>query len=85
MGGWFDDKRDRVTIERELRILARVRNDYREDGHMMPPMGPVDALLDELLELAPRINPLVVAFPLVGETNKGDCNGGQVRDHQGPR
>lgn len=53
MDGWFDNRRDRITIERELRILARVRNDYRQHGHMVPSMGPVDALLDELLELGP--------------------------------
>jgi hypothetical protein len=49
----LDNRRDRVSIERELRILARVRNDYREHGHVMPPMRAVDALLDELLELGP--------------------------------
>jgi hypothetical protein len=53
MDGWFDKRRDRVMVERELRILARVRNDYREHGHAMPPMRAVDALLDELLELRP--------------------------------
>lgn len=53
MGGWFDSRRDRVTIERELRILARVRAEYREHGHIMPPIRLVDALLDELLELGP--------------------------------
>ena len=53
MDGWFDKRREQVIIERELRILARVRNDYREHGHIMPPMGAVDALLDELLELGP--------------------------------
>jgi hypothetical protein len=53
MDGWFDKRRDRVIVERELRILARVRNDYREHGHAMPPMRAVDALLDELLELRP--------------------------------
>lgn len=40
-------------IERELRILAAVRIAYREHGHVLPSMGPVDALLDELLELGP--------------------------------
>jgi hypothetical protein len=38
-------------IERELRILANVRTAYRAHGYVLPSMGPVDALLDELLEL----------------------------------
>jgi hypothetical protein len=53
MGDWFGNRRDRAMIERELRILATVRTAYREHGHVLPSMGPVDALLDELLELGP--------------------------------
>ena len=45
--------RTRETIERELRLLATVRNAYREHGYVLPPIGPVDALLDELSELPP--------------------------------
>lgn len=51
MSGWFDNMRDRDTIERELRLLARVRNAYRERGGVVPSISRVDALLDELLEL----------------------------------
>jgi hypothetical protein len=43
--------RTRETIERELRLLATVRNAYREHGKVLPSIGPVDALLDELSEL----------------------------------
>jgi hypothetical protein len=45
--------RDRATIERELRLLATVRNAYREHGKVPPSIGLVDALLDELSELPP--------------------------------
>lgn len=48
--------RTREMIERELRLLARVRNAYRENGYAVPSIGPVDALLDELSEL-PRVDP----------------------------
>jgi len=40
--------RDRHTIERELRVLASVRDDYRERGREMPSIEQMDALLDEL-------------------------------------
>lgn len=46
-----DDTRDRGAIERELRLLASVRNAYRERGGAMPSISQMDALLDELLEL----------------------------------
>ena len=49
----FGDMRTRETIERELRLLATVRNAYREHGYVLPSIGPVDALLDELSELLP--------------------------------
>jgi hypothetical protein len=55
MGDWFSNRRDRVMIERELRILANVRTAYREHGYVLPSMGPVDALLDELLELGSAV------------------------------
>jgi hypothetical protein len=51
--GSFGNIRDRAAIERELRILATVRNSYRERGNVLPSTGAVDALLDELLELGP--------------------------------
>jgi hypothetical protein len=44
-------KRDRHTIERELRLLAGVRDAYRERGKEMPSIGQMDALLDELIAL----------------------------------
>jgi len=60
-GGWFEDTfegtRDRDTIERELRLLASVRSAYRKRGGAMPSISQVDALLDELLELGPSVNP----------------------------
>lgn len=40
--------RDRETIERELRLLASVRDAYRERGKEMPSLAQMDALLDEL-------------------------------------
>jgi hypothetical protein len=43
--------RDRETIERELRLLASVRDAYRERGKEMPSITQMDALLDELNEL----------------------------------
>jgi hypothetical protein len=43
--------RDRDTIERELRVLADVRDAYRERGGTMPSTDHMDALLDELIEL----------------------------------
>lgn len=46
-----DDTRDKDAIERELRLLASVRNAYRERGGAMPSMNQMDELLDELLEL----------------------------------
>jgi hypothetical protein len=46
--------RDRDTIERELRLLASVRSAYRERGGAMPSIDQMDALLDELIELAGR-------------------------------
>jgi hypothetical protein len=51
MGDWFGNERDRVMIERELRILANVRTAYREHGYVLPSINPIDALLDELLDL----------------------------------
>jgi hypothetical protein len=50
-GGDDDGTRDRDTIERELRLLASVRNAYRERGGAGPSIGQMDDLLDELLEL----------------------------------
>jgi len=44
-------KRDRRTIERELRQLAGVRDAYRERGKEMPSIAEMDALLDELIAL----------------------------------
>ena len=46
--------RDRDTIEREVRLLASVRSAYRERGGPMPSIDQMDALLDELIELAGR-------------------------------
>lgn len=43
--------RNRDTIERELRVLAGVRDAYRERGATMPSMDPMDELLDELIAL----------------------------------
>jgi hypothetical protein len=48
------DNRDRDTIERELRLLASVRDAYRERGKEMPSIAQMDALLDELIELEGR-------------------------------
>jgi hypothetical protein len=60
-GGWFEDTfevtRNRDTIERELRLLASVRTAYRKRGGALPSISQVDALLDELLELAPPAKP----------------------------
>lgn len=52
-----DSTRDRDTIERELRLLASVRSAYRERGGALPPVSQMDALLDELLDLGPRVEP----------------------------
>jgi hypothetical protein len=52
-----DSTRDRGTIERELRLLASVRSAYRERGGALPPVSQMDALLDELLELGPSVEP----------------------------
>ncbi len=49
--------RDRDTIERELRLLASVRSAYRQRGGALPPVSQMDALLDELLELGPPVEP----------------------------
>jgi hypothetical protein len=46
--------RDRDTIERELRMLAGVRDAYRERGGAMPSSDQMDALLDELIALRGR-------------------------------
>jgi hypothetical protein len=58
-GGWFEETsegtRDRDTIERELRLLARVRAAYRKRGGALPSISQVDDLLDELLELGPPV------------------------------
>lgn len=43
--------RNRDTIERELRVLAGVRDAYRERGATMPSIDPMDELLDELIAL----------------------------------
>jgi hypothetical protein len=48
------DYRDRDTIERELRLLASVRDAYRGRGKAMPSIDQMDALLDELIELEGR-------------------------------
>jgi hypothetical protein len=50
-GAYEGDNRDRDTIERELRLLASVRDAYRERGKDLPSITPMDALLDELIEL----------------------------------
>ena len=55
MSGSSESTRDRDTIERELRLLASVRNAYRERGGVLPSISRVDALLDELLELGPPV------------------------------
>lgn len=52
-----DSTRDRDTIERELRLLASVRSAYRQRGGALPPVTQMDALLDELLELGPSVEP----------------------------
>jgi hypothetical protein len=52
-----DSTRDRDTIERELRLLVSVRSAYRQRGGALPPVSQMDALLDELLELRPRVAP----------------------------
>jgi hypothetical protein len=52
-----DSTRDRDTIERELRLLASVRSAYRQRGGALPPVSQMDALLDELLELGPPVEP----------------------------
>jgi hypothetical protein len=52
-----DSERDRETIERELRLLASVRSAYRQRGGALPPVTQMDALLDELLELSPPVEP----------------------------
>lgn len=57
MSGSGDSTRDRGTIERELRLLASVRNAYRERGGVLPSISRMDALLDELLELGPPVGP----------------------------
>ena len=46
--------RNRDTIERELRVLAGVRDAYRERGAMMPSSDQMDELLDELIALRSR-------------------------------
>ena len=51
-----DATRDRDVIERELRLLASVRNAYRERGGALPSINQVDELLDELLELDEHAN-----------------------------
>jgi len=62
MGASVDDStRDRDTIERELRLLASVRSAYRKRGGALPPVSQMDALLDELLELGPPVEPVATA------------------------
>ena len=46
--------RDRDTIERELRLLAGVRDAHRERGKEMPSIDQMDSLLDELIALGGR-------------------------------
>jgi hypothetical protein len=46
--------RNRDTIERELRVLAGVRDAYRERGGTMPSTDQLDELLDELIALRGR-------------------------------
>jgi hypothetical protein len=43
--------RNRDTIERELRVLAGVRDAHRERGTAMPSIDQMDKLLDELIAL----------------------------------
>jgi hypothetical protein len=43
--------RDLETIDSELRLLAAVRRVCREQDGVLPPIGPVDELLDERREL----------------------------------
>jgi hypothetical protein len=50
-GAEYHGTRDRDTIERELRVLAGVRDAYRERGKEMPPIAQMDSLLDELIAL----------------------------------
>ena len=50
-GAEYGGTRDRDTIERELRVLASVRDAYRERGKEMPSIAQMDALLDELIAL----------------------------------
>jgi hypothetical protein len=50
-GAYGASRRDRDTVERELRLLASVRHAYRENGGAMPSIDQMDALLDELIEL----------------------------------
>ncbi|MGA8548476.1 MAG: hypothetical protein WB785_24925 [Mycobacterium sp.] len=57
-----DSTRDRDTIERELRRLASVRSAYRRRGGALPPVSQMDALLDELLELGPPVEPKPTAI-----------------------
>ena len=44
--------RDRETITAELRLLADVRDAHRASGMEMPSLAEMDALLDELNEVA---------------------------------
>ncbi|HZC89392.1 MAG TPA: hypothetical protein VE400_01745 [Mycobacterium sp.] len=60
-GSEEDGTRDRDTIERELRLLASVRNAYRERGGALPSVSQMDSLLDELLELGRNARPKRVA------------------------
>jgi hypothetical protein len=53
-GADHGDNRDRDTIERELRLLASVRDAYRERGKEMPSIAQMDELLDELIALEGR-------------------------------
>lgn len=46
--------RNRDTIERELRVLAGVRDANRERGATMPSIDQMDELLDELIALRSR-------------------------------
>jgi len=47
--------RDNETIDSELRLLAAVRRVCREEGRVLPSIGPIDALLDEHRELDPKL------------------------------
>ena len=60
-GSEEDGTRDRDTIERELRLLASVRNAYRERGGALPSVSQMDSLLDELLALGRKARPKRVA------------------------